>query len=227
MIEKRPGMPIAALAVVVSVCAVALACMFARSRAGDGDAPAPCVIDTCVSEAILAHNRGNYKAGEFQPESHINLKIVEGETTAVVYLMAYYSEYDFPDGSPGLVAGSHVPAALTFSRDEDGSWTLMEYWEAQDGSDFGPSIRAKFPPDTAEKAIDTQLYVKQQQAACDRKAAEYLRGRRSRKASQGCGFEKYSMFFSLPANRTGRNQENLDYRTTYIQEAGSGRTRIS
>jgi hypothetical protein len=93
--------------------------------------------------------------------------------------LAFYAEYDFPDGVPELVSGSHVPCALTFTRDDAGFYALTEYWEASDGKDYASSIRDKFPAESAEQAIDTQQYAEQQRAACDEKAQQYLSSRPS------------------------------------------------
>jgi len=134
-------------------------------------------LEASLSEAILTHNASGSQSGEFKTESHVILRSIENDNTATVYLMAYYAEYDFPDGTPQVVAGSHIPTVLTFAKDHEGSYTLEEYWQASDGSYYVPSIRGKFPADLAEQAMDTQLYVDRQQAACDEAARQYLLSR--------------------------------------------------
>ncbi|CAH1200560.1 hypothetical protein PAECIP111893_01448 [Paenibacillus plantiphilus] len=139
------------------------------------DIALPPTLDSYVSEAILAHNADYYQEGAFQTESHVTLKTIENENTTMVYLMAYYAVYDFPEGKPELVSGSHIPVSLTFSKDDSGVYALTEYWEASDGSYYTSSIKEKFPSDVYEQAINTQLYAEQQRAACIKKAKEYIR----------------------------------------------------
>ena len=49
--------------------------------------------------------------------------------------------------------------------------TLEEYWEPSDGS-YSDDIRAKFPADAADEALNDQAYIDDLKAACDRKALE-------------------------------------------------------
>ena len=70
-------------------------------------------------------------------------------------------------------SGSHIPTALTFHVQPDGSCTLTEYWEPGDGSRYASDIRAKFPEDIAERALDTQRYIDEQMKACYDQAIAY------------------------------------------------------
>jgi len=130
-------------------------------------------IDTSISQAILDHNAGT-NGGEFRTESHLILKKVEHQRAATVYLMVFEAGYDFPDGSPKMVSGSHMPIALTFSKDKHGAYTPTEYWQPMDGTDYPSSIRNRFPADIAGQAMDTQPYVQQQRETCDQAARRYL-----------------------------------------------------
>jgi predicted small secreted protein len=134
-------------------------------------------LDACVSQAIIDYNKGHYLSGEFQTESHVTLKTIEDGGTATVYLMAYYAEFDFTGGDVTQVSGSHIPVAITFSKDADGAYTMTEYWEASDGGGYAASIKEKFPADVAEQALDTQVYVEAQSASCYEKAKEYFKNR--------------------------------------------------
>ena len=49
--------------------------------------------------------------------------------------------------------------------------TLEEYWEPSDGS-YSDDIRAKFPADAADEALNDQAYIDDLKAACDQKALE-------------------------------------------------------
>ena len=52
-----------------------------------------------------------------------------------------------------------------------GEYTLEEYWEPSDGS-YSDDIRAKFPADAADEALNDQAYIDDLKAACDQKALE-------------------------------------------------------
>ena len=70
-------------------------------------------------------------------------------------------------------SGSHIPTALTFHVQPDGSCTLTEYWEPGDGSLYAPEVRSRFPEDIAERALDTQRYIDEQMKACYDQAIAY------------------------------------------------------
>ena len=67
--------------------------------------------------------------------------------------------------------GSYVPTAITFSLATSSGPTLLEYWEPSDGS-YSDDIRAKFPADAAEEALNDQAYIDDLRAACEQKAHE-------------------------------------------------------
>lgn len=81
-------------------------------------------------------------------------------------------EFDYPDGVPIDVSGSHMPVAITFEKSSDGKYNLKEYWEPKDGGDYASSIRSKFPADIAQNALDTQKDILSQMQACYAKAIE-------------------------------------------------------
>ena len=58
------------------------------------------------------------------------------------------------------LGGSYVPAVITFLVNEDGSYTLSEYWTPRDGSYFVQDIREKVPAvRIADAMIDGQRYI--------------------------------------------------------------------
>lgn len=134
-------------------------------------------IEAYISEAIISRYKDIYPIGEFKTEAHALLKIEDDDTTTTAYLIAYYAVYNFPDGKPQLVGGSHMPVALTFSRQQDGSFDLTDYWEPSDGSYYASSIQERFSSDIASIAISSHTYAKQHREECDLKAEEYLKGR--------------------------------------------------
>jgi len=129
-------------------------------------------LDDAIDIAIVAHNGGKYgRGGDFAAANHVTLKTVESGNFVTSYIMAFYAEYS-NDGGVHQTAGSHIPVAITLEKPAFG---LVEYWEAQDGSYYLSSIHEKFPSDIWDK-VDTQLYVKDQQATCLQKAVAYYAG---------------------------------------------------
>jgi len=126
-------------------------------------------LDDAIDIAIVAHNSGKYGgSGDYAAANHVTLKTVENGNLVTFYIMAFYAVYA-NDGGVRQTAGSHIPVAITLEKP---SFGLVEYWEAQDGSYYLPSIHEKFPSDIWDK-VDTQLYVKEQQDNCLQKAIAY------------------------------------------------------
>ena len=67
--------------------------------------------------------------------------------------------------------GSYVPTAITFSLSTSSGPAPLEYWAPSDGS-YSDDIRAKFPADAADEALNDQAYIDDLKAACDQKALE-------------------------------------------------------
>jgi len=235
LIAGKPGRYASALAAAIVIVAVATACTFtdavryetasgaspidaAESPPTAGQAAVSPALDAAVSEAIITHNAKSYRGGEFKTESHFTLKAVEDEKSAVVYMMAFYAEYDFPGGTPKLVSGSHIPVALTFAKDKNGAFHLKEYWEASDGSRYMSSIKKKFPPDAWQQA-DTQNLAQSQQAASEEKASAYLRGRMSEE-------ELLNAIISEPKNASNPHTYIASHREAYDTLVSRGDTSL-
>ena len=93
-----------------------------------------------------------------------------GDTT--LYLWVMYQEYSF-DGILKKESGAHIPTAITV-RKENGGYKLVEYWEPRDGSYYVKDIKDKFPFYLHNKGIDSQRYVKEQIARCEKLAMEHF-----------------------------------------------------
>jgi hypothetical protein len=131
-------------------------------------------LEACVSEAILSTNRNAYHPAAFSCESHVTLKTVENGGTTTVYAMVLYLTFAGDENGLAKTSGSHVPAALTFDKNEAGEYTLKEYWVPQDGSAYLPSIKKKFPADITAEDIDTQRYITAQMRACYAQAVPFF-----------------------------------------------------
>ena len=78
---------------------------------------------------------------------------------ANVYLLLYHMKYSVNGGQLEEHEGDFVPTAITFSIDENGKYTLKEYWTPQSGSNYKKDVRNKFPSEAAENALNTEKYA--------------------------------------------------------------------
>lgn len=95
-----------------------------------------------------------------------------GKTTTV-YMWVLYEEYSYADGQLKQETGFHTPTVIT-ARKEDGNYRLVEYFTPRDGAYNPGDIKAKFPWYLWGKAMDSQRYIKKQQAACLELAEQYF-----------------------------------------------------
>lgn len=120
-------------------------------------------LDHAVSRAIMEHNRGKYLKGDFAKESHKLLGVVNGSDngaeTCTAYVYTLYKEYNNINGGQQPISGGSVPAAITFTVGEDGSYALKEYWEPRDGNFYADDIMAKFPQDVARQMLDPSGFI--------------------------------------------------------------------
>lgn len=80
--------------------------------------------------------------------------------TLTVYAQVLATAYLCEQTGLTELGGSYVPAAITFLVNEDGSYTLSEYWTPRDGSYFVQDIREKVSAvRVADAMIDDQQYI--------------------------------------------------------------------
>lgn len=134
-------------------------------------------LDDAITAAIMEHNSGSYKKGAYACSYHEVLATESsGDAssdeieTVTAYLNAAYGEYEMKNGAVESVSGGSGPIALTF-RVEATEYVLIEYWEAEDGSNHADSIREKFPSGVAESVIKDPYSVSEQ---CKAKAEAYF-----------------------------------------------------
>lgn len=134
--------------------------------------------DEVISDAILTHYNAHSTDDLLCTENHVPLLTTydqnpDESVEITTYLMVLYLELTREGDWFREQGGSHIPTALTFHVQPNGSYTLTEYWEPGDGSLYASDIRAKFPEDIAERAIDLQRYIDEQKQACYDQAIAY------------------------------------------------------
>lgn len=167
--------------VTISIIAILAVCFLTDpvpSDPSESSTSALALTDEVISDAILTHYNAHSTEDLLCTESHIPLLTTyrqndDGSLKVTAYLMVLYLELARDGDWFREQSGSHIPTALTFHVQPDGSCTLTEYWEPDDGSLYAPDIRAKFPADIAERALDTQRYIDEQMKACYDQAIAY------------------------------------------------------
>ncbi len=122
---------------------------------------------------IAEHHQSEHTAGH---ASVLDWKLLgqkrKGDETTL-YMWVLYEEYSCEDGILKQESGAHSPTAITVTK-VDGGYRLVEYWTPRDGSYYDDDIRAKVPWYLYGRAIDSQRYIDEQKAACERLAREYF-----------------------------------------------------
>lgn len=162
--------------VTISIIAILAVCFLTDPAQPKSTVPLPS--DEVISDAILTHYNAHSTEDLLCTENHAPPATVyqensDGSVVVTKYLMVLYLELARDDDWFHEQSGSHIPTALTFHVQPDGSCTLTEYWEPGDGILYAPDIRAKFPEDIADRALDTQRYIGEQMKACYDQAIAY------------------------------------------------------
>lgn len=149
----------------------------AEPQTEEAESAAPVTEDEAVALALLDRAGSGYSSGECNAEGHAILASVPGDEadTVLVYAQCSVGNYGFVSGNFEEVSGSGaIPCRLTFSRDENGGLTLTDFWQAEDGNRYGPSIRETFPADLVGLALDTESYYPDLQKQKEAYAKAYL-----------------------------------------------------
>ena len=75
-----------------------------------------------------------------------------------VYLIVFHMKYKIHE-IVEEVEGDFVPTAITFSVDENGEYSLKDYWIPRSGANYSGDIRAKFPGAAADDALNIEKYA--------------------------------------------------------------------
>ena len=163
---KKPGFWI--MVVVVAVSIMVAVCFLTDPPGSRLDEKLQVFIDC----QIASHNQSEKSKDYFCCVDWEVLGTERSGNRTTVYLWALYQEYSYDNGlKEGC--GSHIPVAITV---EYGGYNyeLVEYWMPRDGSYWVKDIWDKFPTYLWGKATDSQRYIKEQLADCERMAKEHF-----------------------------------------------------
>jgi len=135
-------------------------------------------INDLINTAVKQQSSGQYYTpdGAYPTQSHTILSLDANKDGFTVYIMSLWMTF-LPDGEYNVrdVSGTHSPLALTFAKNRNGDYELMEYWQPNDGTNYMPSIRSKFPQSIWDK-VDTQLYIDAHNKNCYDQAMYFFVG---------------------------------------------------
>ena len=135
----------------------------------------PASLNEMIGQAVLEHYADTVQDGQIHVESHAILAQDENSGMLTVYLLVLQETYSVDGETLTLENGSYVPTAITFSIAASGD-SPLEYWEPSDGS-YTDDIRAKFPADAAEEALNDQDYIEALKAECYQQAVDAMNNR--------------------------------------------------
>ncbi|CDX02723.1 hypothetical protein SDC9_18669 [bioreactor metagenome] len=142
-------------------------------------------IEEAVSLAVKEKGKG-YLEGEALTEGHKILEVEEKDGTVIAYTVASIGWFGFENGIFTGVSGSGaIPTVMTFAKNANGEYSLLEYKEAEDGGGYGDSIKRNFPQRLWDSIFSGEHYpelVAQKEA----QARQYLQSiGRDAQVSQG------------------------------------------
>ena|GEM_PF-519568 len=132
-------------------------------------------LEEAISNAIKEQGK-SYRTGEFIAEGHIILDKEEKDSILKVYTMASVGCFGFEDDMFTKISGSGaIPTVITFLKNENGEYFLLEYKEPLDGKGYTESIKEMFPKELQDEVVSAhEKYpelVKQQ----EEQAANYIK----------------------------------------------------
>ncbi len=129
-------------------------------------------LETVISQAIMQKNKGNYMMGTFACENHEIFATESADTgdyeIVTAYMWVDYAEYIKYGDSLVSIGGSACPTVLTFEC-IDGTYSLIEYWTAEDGTRYADSIREKYP----KNIVSEVMYYNYDHKSLEKKAETF------------------------------------------------------
>ena len=139
-------------------------------------------MDAFLSEKIIERSISGDKEVNYYPcENHKIIGVKNNGNETTIYAWVLFEGYTYDSKKIESVTGWHVPTVITIKTSNEGEYKLLEYWEPRDGSYYADDIRSKFPKSLHDKALDSQLYIKEQVKDCESQAYKYFTGEDNKK----------------------------------------------
>ncbi len=162
---KKPAFWIMVVAVIS--CMIVAVC-FLTNPSSSVDAKLAVLIDC----EIASHHQSEKSKEHF---CCLDWEVIGKETDSnltTVYMWVLYEEFSNENGLT-VETGAHIFTAITVEEKND-NYSLIEYWEPQDGSHYADSIHEKIPMHLWKKAMDSQRYINTQSAKLEALAKKHF-----------------------------------------------------
>jgi bla regulator protein BlaR1 len=136
----------------------------------------PKSIDEAVSIAIKNRGENGYLDGEVATEGHLILDTEEKNGNIKVYTISSFGYFGFENGIFTKISGSGaIPTVITFSKNEKGEYSLLEYKEPVDGVGYIDSVKKMFPSKLWDKVLSEGKNYPELVKQLEAQAGEYLK----------------------------------------------------
>ena len=133
----------------------------------------PTSLNDAISQAVKGQGK-SYSTGEYLVEGHVILGDDVKDNEMTVYTVVSVGWFGFENDIFTKISGSGaIPTVMRFSIDDQNGYSLLEYKEPRDGSEYSQSIKSMFPKNLHDKLFSNEFNssLKEQQ---EYQAAEYL-----------------------------------------------------
>lgn len=114
-------------------------------------------LEDAVSKAILDYQQTRFLSCECAGEGHYIMDYNVSGDTLTAYVLATYGQYQFVDDLFIVASGcGPIPTVITFQVNQDGSYTMLDYQEPEDGAMYEPSIKELFPLRLWNRCFDAE-----------------------------------------------------------------------
>lgn len=132
-------------------------------------------IEQAVSQAIKSKGK-DYLNGEVATEGHIILELEEKDNVVKAYTISSFGYFGFENSIFTEISGSGaIPTVMTFSKNTNGGYSLIEYKEPEDGDCYRDSTKEMFPEKLWEKVSKADTSYSELAESKEAQAKEYLR----------------------------------------------------
>lgn len=201
----------------------------------------PTDIEKAIHGANLTRTEG-YLEGELAVEGHVILGSEINENVTTVFTVSSWGWFAFENGIFTIVSGAfRVPAAITFTKNDSGEYTLQNYQKPLDGSGHGESLKKLFPSKYRSDANHRDKFNDELTTQQETQASEYLKsiGRTANinashveKVLPNIDVEASNKLLEIISDNAKMNnfpywlgtQEYLEHETRYIYETSQNKT---
>lgn len=130
-------------------------------------------INKAISKTIILKESPNYVKYETETEGHIILDTEERAGKVIAYTVSSFGTYGFENRKFVHESGcGAIPTVITFSINDKGEYSLIDYQTPVDGEDYYDSLKELFPEKLWDKVFSAEDYypslVKQKESQASR-----------------------------------------------------------